>query len=202
MAASDPITAARFWSKVRVGPNAECWPWTATTSEGGYGRFQNHPAHRVAYEMIKGEVDPALYVLHRCDNRVCCNPAHLFLGTHQDNMDDMKAKGRGNAPRGLAHHKGKLSDDDVAAIRAAVGMTGKEMADFYGVAESTISQIRTFKTRVLCSQSAPIHRDTDIPTEDGAFKDTGFPQDSVVRPPRFERGTPGLGISLSHKQDQ
>ena len=89
----------RFWSKVdRRGPD-ECWPWTAHTQAKGYGTFgignRPYPAHRVAYELTHGVVpDTRIFVCHSCDTPGCCNPAHLFLGSHDDNMADMKAKRR------------------------------------------------------------------------------------------------------------
>jgi hypothetical protein len=88
----------RFWSKVdRRGPE-ECWPFSRV-HDPGYGQFWLTPtqpvgAHRMAWELTNGPVPAGAYVLHRCDNRPCCNPGHLFLGTHQDNMDDMVHKGR------------------------------------------------------------------------------------------------------------
>lgn len=89
----------RFWPK--VNKTKGCWLWTASTaagygtigSEGGIkGRQLN--AHRVSYELAYGKFAQSLYVLHRCDVKLCVNPEHLFLGTPQDNVDDMIAKGR------------------------------------------------------------------------------------------------------------
>ena len=87
----------RFWSKVDVrGPN-ECWPWTAGTRDG-YGQFKlggkNQNAHRVAYELSVGPISDGLFVCHSCDERACQNPAHFFLGTNTDNMQDAMNKGR------------------------------------------------------------------------------------------------------------
>lgn len=88
----------RFWSKVDKtgGPDA-CWPWTAGQSHG-YGTIKrgetNLVASRVAYEMTKGPIPGDTLACHTCDNPLCCNPDHIFLGAHQDNMDDRMAKGR------------------------------------------------------------------------------------------------------------
>lgn len=92
-------TEARFWAKVdRSGGPEACWPWTGARAWNGYGQFgdggQIHIASRVAWELSCGPIAEGLHVLHRCDNPPCVNPAHLFLGTHSDNMRDMVAKGR------------------------------------------------------------------------------------------------------------
>lgn len=88
----------RFWSKVKIGQPDECWLWQAARAGGRYGvimiaQVQYH-AHRLAY-FIHTQSDPGeLFVLHTCDNPPCVNPSHLFLGTNDDNMADMVAKGR------------------------------------------------------------------------------------------------------------
>lgn len=94
-----PSDEERFWSRVdRRGPD-ECWPWTGSRNPAGYGAFsrggKRSNTHRVAWEMTHGPIPGRLHVLHACDNPPCCNPAHLSLGTHEDNMADMVAKGRG-----------------------------------------------------------------------------------------------------------
>lgn len=90
--------ATRFWTKVNVsgGPEA-CWPWIAGRFASGYGAFKRGDkivrAHRVAYELYRGPVADGMHVLHSCDNPVCCNPRHLRVGTHGDNMRDRQARG-------------------------------------------------------------------------------------------------------------
>jgi hypothetical protein len=107
----------QFWETLDQsgGPDA-CWPWTAYCEPKGYGRVKfdgkTERAHRVAFRLHHGR--DALFCCHRCDNPVCCNPAHLFDGNHADNMADMKAKGR--APRG-ERGRSKITAQDVRDIR-------------------------------------------------------------------------------------
>lgn len=82
-------------SRIRVLPNG-CWQWQKTLDAHGYGAFRaggkQYKAHRAAYELWKGPTP--LPVLHRCDNRGCCNPDHVRPGTHADNTADMLERGR------------------------------------------------------------------------------------------------------------
>lgn len=145
MAINSPITIARFWSKVSVGDKAECWPWRAKKNAKGYGCFSDLKAHRVAYELLRDPIPEGKVACHHCDNPSCCNPYHLFIGTHQDNADDAVSKGR--TLRGSKHPRSKLTDEQVAMIRAS-NLTGAELARRLGVSKSTISGIRTFSHRI------------------------------------------------------
>ncbi len=86
-----------FWESLEI-IDGGCWEWTKCRNNRGYGRVQwegrARMAHRVAWELICGEIPEGVFVCHSCDNRICCKPDHLFLGTHEDNMADMMAKGR------------------------------------------------------------------------------------------------------------
>ena len=134
-----------------------CWEWQGTT-RNGYGRMtigsrtdgtrKTVSTHRLAYELHFGEIPDGMEVCHKCDNRLCVNPYHLFLGTHQDNMDDREQKGRNNPPRGEKHSKAKLTEKDVLAIREK-RMQGKsfgKLAEEYAVNKKTIINAVTGKS--------------------------------------------------------
>ena len=147
----------RFWKYVdkSAGPDA-CWPWTASLRTQGDGRFKLAPlvnvqANRVAYALANG-VDPGpMFVLHSCDYRRCCNPKHLFLGTHDDNMADMTAKGRHFSPPSQGERNGnaKLTDMQTETVKAMIcaGKNNKEIARAFGVTHQLISRIRRGKCR-------------------------------------------------------
>ena len=96
-----------FWKRVKLGNSCDCWPWQGRVmaNRRGYGRLvfngKSIGAHRMALSLVAPASSPDLFACHTCDNPVCCNPGHLFWGTHQDNMNDCVAKGRkrGAAPK-------------------------------------------------------------------------------------------------------
>lgn len=131
----------RFWSKIE--PLGDCWLWKNWRDRQGYGRFRMNGitklAHRVSYELHVGPIQNGMCVLHRCDTPACVSPAHLFLGTHADNIDDCIAKGR--KARGERHGRAKLTSADVLEIRASTGKIS-DIAKRYGVSDATISHVR------------------------------------------------------------
>ena len=100
----DDVLRTRLTQRLRIDPDG-CTVWTGTVDRCGYGRIsvgcRMAMAHRVAWELANGTIPPGMEVCHSCDNRPCCNVAHLFLGTHQDNMTDMARKGRRRGPQGM-----------------------------------------------------------------------------------------------------
>lgn len=154
--------ALRFWEKVQIRGPDDCWEWIAAHYPSGYGKMlvdgRVVGAHRYSWMLHKGPIPRGTgahgwCVCHRCDNKRCVNPAHLFLGTHADNMADKVRKGRQGALRGERHSIAKLSDDDVRSIRhryAEGGVTQTALAREFGVWPGTINYVihRKFWTHV------------------------------------------------------
>lgn len=136
----------RFMSKVAQQADG-CWLWTASLrNPHGYGKIavgrRMLLAHRVAYELFRGEVPHGMCVLHRCDVRLCVNPDHLWLGTVADNNNDAAGKGRLRPRRGEACSFSKLQEDDIRAIRLlAKEVSMAELGRRYSVSPSTIANV-------------------------------------------------------------
>lgn len=111
----------RFWDRVDVCGEDECWEWKGYRNENGYGKmlaFGEQMAHRVSWIINSGEIPEGIKVLHKCDNPPCVNPEHLFLGTLGDNNKDRHRKGRTVVPdnKGSNHGMSKLKESDVVEI--------------------------------------------------------------------------------------
>lgn len=135
-----------FWSKVKIEEWDECWEWQATKNWGGYGQVRKGKmvlAHRVAWELIFGPIPNEMNVLHKCDNRACCNPNHLFLGTNQDNVNDRVAKGRSARFIGEKHPRVKLAELEVINILDEYkrGISRKNIAQKYNIGMSQLHRI-------------------------------------------------------------
>lgn len=137
----------RFWGRVCKKGIDDCWEWQGRKNERGYGMFDhgNKPrlASRFSYSLTKGHIDDNLFVCHSCDNPGCVNPNHLWLGTHQQNMDDAAAKKRmrGGHIRGSAVNTSRLSADKVLEIRSSTD-TGSSLAAKFSVSKTAIYKIR------------------------------------------------------------
>ena len=164
-----PALADRFWALVLK--TDDCWIWQGERTRYGYGRCtvgkkQRMPAHRVAYELTYGMILPGLLCCHRCDVPLCCNPAHLWLGTNADNLRDMFAKQRDAAhtnptsfargdrhgrrvhpekfQRGEQSHHAKLTERAVREIREqyATGQWSlQRLAVHFGVSRTLIRKV-------------------------------------------------------------
>lgn len=138
----------KFWDRVsRTVDAEECWLWFAGRTASGYGILAHHGrslyAHRLAYEIHNGPIPRHLHVLHRCDNPPCVNPAHLFLGDHRANMNDMVRKGRNC-------HKLTHADADVIRELKANGIATKDVAELFGVSTKMVGYI----VRDICHRKA------------------------------------------------
>ncbi len=137
----------KFWEKVKKSTRG-CWEWQACLSATGYGRFnfkgRNAIAHRVAWEMKFGPIPNNILVLHKCDNRKCVRPVHLFLGTQQENIRDMHFKRRINPPKGERGGLAKLTELQVKEIRnlyALGGTSYPKLSRYFNVNQTTIGRI-------------------------------------------------------------
>lgn len=138
----------RFEDKIFYSPDG-CWYWLGALNRNRARIIVNGincHASRVSYELYKGEIPNGLSVCHSCDNPMCVNPHHLWLGTHQENMADMAKKGRAASMRGEASPTRKLTNQDVLLIRSNPHIRGIDLATILNVGTSAISAIRNFKS--------------------------------------------------------
>jgi hypothetical protein len=142
--------AERLWSKVDKSDINGCWPFKGSTGRNGVGQINKNGrpvgAHRVAYELTYGPIPDGLIVRHLvCDNSICCNPAHLALGTKADNSRDMVEHGR--STRGERNPMAILNPAQVLEIRQALseGIKHRVIAARFNVCEGTISCIKRGK---------------------------------------------------------
>jgi len=153
-------TPEKFWSRVSKKSAGECWEWQGSTTSSGYGNLAWHglrvQAHRVAYFLTSGGIGLETqfrhkgraktyrrFVLHRCDNRLCCNPDHLFLGSMRTNQLDAYRKGRKQQPQS-GHTNAKLSPKQVREIRKRYDSGEAKqtlLAHQFGVSQRVISLV-------------------------------------------------------------
>jgi Autographiviridae endonuclease len=143
----------RFEAKFTVNEENGCWEWAGAKARG-YGIFDGQGAHRMALRIYQGLEPGGLHVCHKCDNRACVNPAHLFTGTRSDNMRDMVSKGRMNPSQiaglltmgrrfkpGNVPKNRRLSPEDVETIRASRDVPYRELCERFKVCKQTVHKI-------------------------------------------------------------
>lgn len=157
-------TPENFWARV-VGNRAQrngCWNWTGATNSTGYGSLtyqgEHCTAHRVA-AFLTGLVDSIRaprdrttsgFILHSCDNRLCCNPSHMRVGTYAENQLEAYARRRRTAYRGETHTNAKQTRESVALVRdlSVHGISQEDIAALLGVSQTSISLLLRRKTYV------------------------------------------------------
>lgn len=138
-----------IWKFVRKGEDDDaCWVWTGFVDpKTGYGRFRQSGAHRAMYFLIYGVIDPWLHVCHKCNNKPCVRPTHLYARTPKQNTQDALRAGtlfipplHGCAPKGVQNGHAKLDDRSVLELRKfrAAGWSQNQLADHYAVSRRTI----------------------------------------------------------------
>lgn len=140
---------ARFWKKAEIGEPDDCWNWKGWINRYGYyvirvyrqgdkGKNFNFEAHRIAYLLKNGNLPDDLLVCHECDNRICVNPKHLFIGTYQDNSTDMVQKRRQKVGESVT--ASKLTEKEVYEIRRLLseGVPKNKIAPLYGINDSNL----------------------------------------------------------------
>ncbi len=145
-----------FWEKVdKTGGllhpiHGQCWEWRGALRDTGYGNAWDGKkvvkAHRLSWQRANGDIPSGLHVCHKCDNRLCVRPDHLFVGTVRDNAIDKEAKGRGNHPIGSQVGRSKLAEDQVVEIKKLLDSgeyLQSEIAAMYGISKPMISAINT-----------------------------------------------------------
>lgn len=135
----------------RVSVENGCWNWSGWKNSDGYGKLRINEstffAHRLFYSYFVGDIkEEKPFILHKCDNPKCVNPRHLFAGTHQENMADMKQKGRARSGRykGQPHANVKLDKATVLAIRSD-NRSQRVIGNEYGISQQYVSDIKSGK---------------------------------------------------------
>lgn len=132
---------------IEIDPETWCWNWVKALTTNGYGVLTvdkiQYRAHRLSYSVFIDEIPDGLEICHKCDNHRCCNPDHLFIGTHRENMADMVKKGRQRSIYGSEHCGSKITEADALQIRelSESGIPGYRIAELYNISKSNVSMI-------------------------------------------------------------
>lgn len=143
-------SASSFMSFVSPEPNSGCWLWAGGCDQRGYGFFRHRRAHRISWSLFRGEIPAGIDVCHKCDNPACVNPDHLWLGTHAENMADMRQKGR--QARNYRPH----TDEAKAKISSA--HKGRSLTDEQRARLSAVNLGRTYPNRKRPESFSAEHR--------------------------------------------
>lgn len=142
MSKKDKVRFEQKFSKNKC----ECWPWTKGLFGMGYGAFwlngRNHPASRISYILYIGKIPDERQINHRCNNRKCVNPAHLYAGTQKENLADAVRAGN-IGKQGEENYQAKLRNTDIPIIRRMIqlGIFHRVIAEQFGVRRQSITQI-------------------------------------------------------------
>lgn len=155
--------------KQRIKRNIEkddngCWIWQKGLNSDGYGQIsinaEKHRVHRMAYQEWVGEIPSGKEVCHKCDVRACCNPKHLFIATHKENVHDMIKKGRRASSSGERNGKSTLLEKEVFEVfdRVLWGETDEFISDVFGVEAHVIQKIRSGVTWSKTRENLPEYK--------------------------------------------
>lgn len=138
----------KILENIKINDDTGCWEWQRSKDTKGYGltgwEGKLEKAHRMAYQAFVSKIPKGMCVLHKCDNRCCCNPKHLFLGTNKDNVDDRVRKGRSAKRHGENNPSVKLTAAEVAFLKDFLPLRAipqKRVAEIFGVSNSAINKI-------------------------------------------------------------
>ena len=142
-----PTLKERLLGRVSLSAKG-CWEWRGSLDSSGYGHIgiaagRNAKAHRVSYQIHRGQIPEGLMVCHKCDNRICVNPDHLFLGSHQDNMADRDLKRRSAA--GERNGMSKITREIAAYIKHSP-LSERAIARELGLHRGTVNAVRAGRT--------------------------------------------------------
>lgn len=133
---------------VDTGYSTKCWIWTKTRWSNGYGRISGERTHRIAYEIVYGDIKKGRSILHKCDNKLCCRPDHLYSGTHAQNMKDYVKRGA-EAHSGELNKNSVLSKSEVLFVRwlyETMNFSLCDIASMLSIGKSTVNRIRKRST--------------------------------------------------------